>query len=1645
MKRNKVVKIAASVLALALALCLTTVLLLLYSPPAQQKAAQWAVGWLQNRLHNTTRLDSFQLDFPRRVALKGVFLTDQQGDTLLYAGSLEVETNLWRLFADTLPIDRVTLSDTHLRLAQADGGMNFQFILDAFDDGKPPSGKPPGIFIAAHETPVVLENVRFEWDAPSSQSYFSIKTDSLHSRLEQVRIDTFQLDFSQLADRSGRIVWRSGAPPPPPAKGIFRYDNVDLQHRALQIDRLRIRPDSILATLADFKARDAGGLEIRQVSTEFSLIGDQISFEKTTLHANDSEVNGHLSLGIGDTLRYRASGLKGRLRSADLTYFADLPFFKKNPGETFDLFVTGGGSLDELELQHFDLQAKNGVAALALHGRLNNLREAKNLSGDLTVARLRTDVRTLKTLAPELKLPNEFAPDDVVELQGRARGTMRQLDLELAPRYLPANRSRPLTAEVDATVFNANQPRLVSWKVRVNSLRVPGPLVEKTLPSGTLPEEFTLPAETRISGNVNGDKKRLNGGMNLRTGDSGSTAHFDFSLNNWQGKNPQYQLDVTEATLDSALLAPMLKDSSLAQYLHLPPRVLVKGKLDGAAGKLNGDAQILLPDSAKLDVAYRDSLGQTRLEFRSEHFAPTAFLHPEVLAEWGFDTLQRLDLEAKIELDSQKNLSLQGKAERFGWSGWQISDLQLAGRQLAEIGNFEAIHLDARFDQKKAVEPVPFLSSGCVHAHIEHLVLPYFDTLDDGRRSMVALGTLELDSLELSRDTVQVFPGDLASQINFQGQKNSFEIKSDWLAGELKGDFDNRKLPQLLAAWLEDHLNAGADTLMIRPGKDSLEMSFKLLQPALFTGGLVPDLEALDSLEIKGFYQSGLAGGQLKCRSIDWQNHSVQHLEGIVSLDDKAATVVLRSPKLQLSFQSAFEAMDAGVRLENGRATSRLQMLDSLGDLRLSVGANLKKDSVLQLSFDTAQILQYRAWSASANNRIIFPKDAPLEIRDLELRQDSQLIRLNGDLKNRLHAEFHALDLSFVPRLLRIAPNALAGTLEGNLRIDSLQSDNPAIQTQLNISNLRTYDENVGDMNFVVQQAGRDTFQVAASIRGANELDLHGGFSTKSSMDLTAEIGRFRLELARPFVKDYLSECSGEMSGQMTIGGTLKNPDVNTFFQLKETTIRPLVNNVRYRLDGQKLSIRHNKVRFDSLQLNDERKRHAWLSGEVNLNNPDSIKLDLRFVTQDFLFLKTTETDTVSYFGTLMADASGTVKGNISQPLVTANVKPSGSSEVYYKYDSGERDLAESAGIVVFVNPNAPQANEEEIEEKPTFPFRLDLNLELPDNLAAEDMMQLKVILSPLTRDILEAKGHGTINLDVFPNGDILLNGRLEVTKGTAEYSYNNFFKRKFILTPGGNLTWTKDPYNPVVDLSAHYVVKTSPLPLLAGQSGTTDTTGVTKQTFWLTGSLRGYMDDVELKYKLEYPTDSEEGVSYGNSGDPNITQAVNQVNENPNSLSQQVFSLLVFNTFSGAGIDQARVIDWQAGLNNIIAQQLNSMTSGISWIDIDFDLDDDSETGQADLDIKLKKSFFNNRVTFKATGETNINYSSDSHNLSGQFDDVSVEYKINPSGTLKATAYSEQTYNDMVLRRVNETGAGLVFEKEFVRISDIFKRQASR
>jgi hypothetical protein len=134
-------------------------------------------------------------------------------------------------------------------------------------------------------------------------------------------------------------------------------------------------------------------------------------------------------------------------------------------------------------------------------------------------------------------------------------------------------------------------------------------------------------------------------------------------------------------------------------------------------------------------------------------------------------------------------------------------------------------------------------------------------------------------------------------------------------------------------------------------------------------------------------------------------------------------------------------------------------------------------------------------------------------------------------------------------------------------------------------------------------------------------------------------------------------------------------------------------------------------------------------------------------------------------------------------------------------------------------------------------------------------------------------------------------------------------------------------------------------------------------------------------------------------------------------------------------------MLDIQAGINTMLANQLNVLTSDISWVDIDFELDDGGSSA-SNLQIKLKKSFLNNRLTVRVSAESTVEGGGAAASVSGKLDDLVLEYKINQNGTIKATAFSKQTFNDLFQGIISENGAGVSFEKEYDRAWKPFQKR---
>ena len=560
---------------------------------------------------------------------------------------------------------------------------------------------------------------------------------------------------------------------------------------------------------------------------------------------------------------------------------------------------------------------------------------------------------------------------------------------------------------------------------------------------------------------------------------------------------------------------------------------------------------------------------------------------------------------------------------------------------------------------------------------------------------------------------------------------------------------------------------------------------------------------------------------------------------------------------------------------------------------------------------------------------------------------------------------------------------------------------------------------------------------------GPQRLGINGSVESapdeRQLLDLDLNLENLNLSNFEMLLTGSLEDLAGTIGGQLKIGGTSVSPNPSGSVLLKGAQATVSLSNVRYSLNEKELAFQPDGLDLSGLIISDQGGNSLTVNGMLKTKDWKDIQYDLTLSSEKWLVLDTDQAQNPEYFGKVAATTNGTVKGPLAEPIITASVSPVEGSVFNYIYDTA-LDQATGEGVVFFVKPHE--------DEKPTkkiisrqYPFQLNLNLEIDENLL------LKVVADPASGDNFEGTLDGRLGLEIYPDGTINLGGRCEVKKGTYRYFYQNLVRRDFEIAPGSYLSWSGDPFNPDLQITARYVVRTSPYPLLLqnGIGGENINTPELRnyQTFFLNFKVTNNVLRPELAINIEYPENgtTTQGGEVRNSNNDAIESAVSSLNSNDEQLPQQVFGLLVFNGFigSGAGFSGASL---GLGLNDLLSSQFNALASQyIKFVDISLDVEEDvtfDEDNQShnstNYNLSLQKSFMNDRLTFKISGGTGGDNTGNSQ-FRSSLENAEVEYSLTPNGKWRLRAFSEDGLELLDSDVIRNSGAGLVYSKEFKRV----------
>jgi len=245
---------------------------LLMLPSVQQKIKHEGEKALSEYLKTDVSIDYIDIRPFNQLALHGVKIPDQQGDSLITIDKLAAGVSLKKLIAErrlVLTFGEIVGLNAHITRATPDSPTNAQFLIDAL---KGEQGKPPSKFDVEVKN-VVLRKSNIAYDVLSEPRKSPERLDPNHLALNNINADVemphlrnndFAVNLKRLSaeEQSGLKVKRLSANVLV-TDSLLRAENVELN-----LPGSHIHPDDITLNYASLKTL---GEELKQMPLEVSL------------------------------------------------------------------------------------------------------------------------------------------------------------------------------------------------------------------------------------------------------------------------------------------------------------------------------------------------------------------------------------------------------------------------------------------------------------------------------------------------------------------------------------------------------------------------------------------------------------------------------------------------------------------------------------------------------------------------------------------------------------------------------------------------------------------------------------------------------------------------------------------------------------------------------------------------------------------------------------------------------------------------------------------------------------------------------------------------------------------------------------------------------------------------------------------------------------------------------------------------------------------------------------------------------------------------------------------------------------------------------------------------------------------------------
>ncbi len=1657
---------------ISLMVLLLVIFLLLQTALVQNFAKDKMVAYLSAKLNTRVSINRLGITFPKLVVLEGVYLEDQQKDTLLFGKRLMVDIDMFKLLKSEIKINEISLDGfyANVKRQKGDTAFNFQFIPDAFLSDQDKAVKDTGLIKFAISK-IVLDRIRLDFRDLESENYANVSVHHFDAEIKSVDLSNLVFNVPRIVlDGLTGIVHQSkpisypsvvstvGLIPDNEAPinlGIVNKEvlisNTDIKYTddasklstAFKIKRIRIHPEKLdlansVIELKDIELRKLDGYLILDVVKNNPLIINTTNSQiKTAAISNFPWKITVASLLIDDAdfsfddnnvLKIKYGIDYSHLAMQDFVLHANHFLFHKDSIAlniaNAKMTESNGFVLSDLqaEILHTDKQTSleklylktpssliKRSAILRYPSLAAIQKKIELLEMEINIDESYLSVKDMLTFMPALSKNPAFRNRfDKFFINANVHGSLRKLLIET----FQFRGFQQTDVDLNGIVLNALDAKKVSGNFLIKKFKTSRMDLVSLLPVATIPNTITIPDLIQASGKISGGMN--DGFADLSISTSLGSASLKGRISNALNKDGAvYTADVSTRNLN---MGAIMKNPQKLGMVTARFKVSGRGYNPNTAS-VDIDGTIFSAEVMKYN--YKDLNLEASLA--NKKFISAARIN---------DTNIAMNVLAK------------------GTIGDLLSDVSLA----ADIDsiNTSALHWTAEpiYLHGKVTANFPMLSIDSINGDVQ---LTKIVVVANGQR--------------IALDTVSV----LASFIN---QQQKIAIQSGFMNGEISGEYKIAELGDIVQHAVLPYIpfENKLHPKIVNPYDVALQLSV-VDHPILHS--FLPGIKRFDGL----LFSSSLSNIEgIKANMVlPYLNYNENVLDSF--------TVSANSSSSGLDIITNIESFKSGSNLELFGTTLKANLTNTKLDFGLFtkdraakpkyainglVSRNSEKSYSITISPDSL-MLNYDPWFISKNNQISLV-DNQIQISDFDLENGDQHVVLNTTAEKAnypLFISFKNFRLATLSAFVQPDSLLVNGSLNGNVEINDLMKQ-PNFVTDLVMKNLSIKKDTIGDVNIKVSNTVKNVFATNISISGrGNEANLTGNYYLKpnnsSLMDMNVEIKSLPLKTLEAFSMSMIDSASGSLNGNVAIKGTIEKPEINGNINFKKTQFFiPMLGSI-FAINNERITVDNQGIKFDTFKVKDSSNNLLIVDGFARTTNFTDFNFDLTIKANDFRAINTVKMKNSLYYGQLYFTTNMTLKGTSLAPIVDGKLIVNKRTNFTVVLPQTEMGIVDRKGIIEFVDMDLDGTDSIFSSLLKRYDSTLNnsaiTGLDVSVNIQVVKEANFNLVIDEANGDLVNLQGEAFLNGGIDPSGKITLTGTYELETGGYELSFN-FLRRKFDIVKGSKITWTGEPTTAEMDVTAVYIANTSAIDLVQNQIN--DDTKIyyqQKLPFQVLLKMKGELLKPILTFDIALPIENTARVS--NDILLNVNARLDQIKQEPSELNKQVFALLLLNRFvsenpfqssSSSGFNATSFA--KQSVSKILTEQLNRLAGDlIAGVDISFDVNsaDDYSTGErrdrTDFNVQVSKQLLNDRLKISVGSNYEIEGPKQSNGQSGSnvVGNITIDYKLTQDGRYLVRGYRKNDFDAIIEGMVVETGLKFIIAVDYNKFKEIFRNKRKR